>query len=203
MMETQKIIVYDGSFNGFLSVVYTCFENRWKAADIIKAANKNDDLFVTKEYVSSDPQLAQLVWNGLAQKNHSAIKRIYFAFLSEHQNIEMVLFNYILYVMDRPTALAGQEGQQNIDLLNSLVQKVENEKRRMEIFAQFQLAQEFSDGVHLRPKFNVLPLLSKHLKQTLRGKEWQIYDDKRKYGISFAYGKLELLTNLAQVAQAV
>ena len=199
-MESAKILIYDGSFNGFLTTVYKAFEQSWKVADIKKMGDWNDDLFVNTESIKTDTHLAKQVWNGIAKKNNVAIKRIYFSFLSEQQDIELLLFKYILFIMERLAPDAWNELPETIDMLNSLVGKVEKEKRRMEVFAQFQLAKENSDYVHLKPKYNILPLLSKHLRQTEKGKHWQVFDDKRKYGIGYSFGRLEIVSNISSVA---
>ena len=59
-----------------------------------------------------------------------------------------------------------------IEKLNVQTNKVEKEKRRMEVFADFQLTEESTGTARLKPRYNVLPLLSKHLKQTQKTKQW-------------------------------
>ncbi|MGB5554209.1 MAG: DUF4130 domain-containing protein [Flavobacteriaceae bacterium] len=202
-MELGKTLQYDGSFNGFLTAVYLAVDKHWNVVAINKNANDSTELFIHTEYVRTDPSLAKRVWNSIGQKNSLAIKRIYFSFLSEYPNIEVSLYRYILWLVDRNTKEYLVEIPQATELLNTLAAKVEKEKRRMEIFAQFQLAKEHSNSVNLKPKYNVLPLLSKHLREAEKGKHWQIYDERRNYGIAYADGSLQLISSDTSTRLAV
>ncbi len=199
-MGSGKTIIYDGTFNGFLSLVYVAFEKKWSVLDIKKRGMQTTELFANTASVKTDIQLAKKVWNGINQKNHTAIKRIYYAFLSEQSHIEVLLYQYILYLM----GALKPEGDINttIEALNIQSNKVAKEKSRMEAFVQFQLSQE-TGAAHIKPRYNVLPLLSKHLRQTTKGKNWQVFDDKRKYGVSYTTLGLELISNKTEVRAAV
>ena len=200
-MGSGKMIIYDGTFNGFLTLVYVVFENKWTVIDIKKqGAQQTTELFANITHVKTKTHLAQKVWNGINQKNHTAVKRIYYAFLSEQTQIEMLLYQYILYIMG--TSSLEMDINTAIEALNIQSNKVAKEKSRMEAFVQFQLSQK-TGAAHIKPKYNVLPLLSKHLRQAYKGKDWQVFDDKRKYGVSYSALGLELVSNKAEVRAAV
>lgn len=199
-MGSGKTIIYDGTFNGFLTLVYVAFEKKWAVLDIKKQGRQVTELFAHTATVKTDIQLAKRVWNGINQKNHTAIKRIYYAFLSEQSQIEILLYQYILHVMG--TDDSEMDINAAIEALNIQSNKVAKEKSRMEAFVQFQLSQK-TGAAHIKPKYNVLPLLSKHLRQTHKGKDWQVFDDKRKYGVSYSALGLELVSNKAEVRAAV
>jgi len=154
-MKNSKVIIYDGSFNGFLTVLYNAFDKGWNVAEIAKQDAHKDELFTNNEYIKTDISLAKKVWFGLERKSKAATKI------------------------------------------------VEKEKRRMEVFASFQLSESDTSKALLKPKYNVLPLLSRHLRQALRAKEWEVFDTKRNYGISYESGKLEISSGNANVRQAV
>ena len=105
--------------------------------------------------------------------------------------------------------LRRQEAEENsniteiVDSLNQIVTKVEKEKQRMEVFASFQLSESNTSRALLKPRYNVLPLLSRHLRLSQRNKEWEVFDTKRNYGIGYSSGKLEISSGTANVRQAV
>ncbi|TMU56652.1 TIGR03915 family putative DNA repair protein [Flagellimonas algicola] len=199
-MGSSKTIIYDSTFNGFLTLIFKAFEHKWPIINIQKQGAGASELFANTTYVKTDVALAKKVWSGVNQKNHTAVKRIYYAFLSEQSHIEILLYHYIQSIM----GIVSPEVDINdiINTLNIQSNKVAREKGRMEAFVQFQLSQE-TGAAHIKPKYNVLPLLSKHLRQTYKGRDWQVFDDKRKYGIRFSTLGLELISNTTEVRAAV
>ena len=88
-MSGSKILIYDGSFNGFLSAVYAAFEKRIQVSDIRKISHSQDGLFTETLNIRTNLDKAQKVWNGIGTKNKSAVKKCYFAFLSEYEGVEI------------------------------------------------------------------------------------------------------------------
>src|SRR5690606_1160023 len=101
-MENTKIIIYDGSFNGFLTVIFKAFEERLAIADIRRNTDIQKVFFTDTETVFTQMDKARRVWNGIQSKNHTAIKTIYFAFLSEIKGVELLLYKYICALYGRP-----------------------------------------------------------------------------------------------------
>nr|WP_299385379.1 TIGR03915 family putative DNA repair protein [Allomuricauda sp.] len=200
-MGSSTTIIYDGTFNGFLTLIYKAFEKKWALQHIQKKGFVLNELFTHDHIIETDIELAKKVWSGIGQRNHAATKRIYYAFLSEHGQVELHLYHYIRFVMDMP--LPDVDFKQTQETLDVLVNKVEKEKRRMEAFAQFQLTKDHGEVAHISPKYNVLPLLTKHLRQSNKGREWQVFDDKRKFGVRYSAMGLELISQASQVLTAV
>ncbi|SHG27806.1 TIGR03915 family putative DNA repair protein [Flagellimonas flava] len=200
-MNSTKTLLYDGTFNGFLTLIYMIFDKKWSVIDIQKKDFQVQGLFTDVITVETNTILAKKVWYGINKKNHMAMKRIYYAFLSEDKHIEMNLYHYICHIMG--TSQEVMDTEQLINQLELLSAKVGKEKRRVEAFAQFQLAQQQGEVAHIKPKYNVLPLLSKHLRQMNKGIEWQVFDDRRKYGVRYSSLGLELFTSKPMVLEAV
>ncbi|MEA1785279.1 TIGR03915 family putative DNA repair protein [Arenibacter sp. GZD96] len=202
-MDTSTTLVYDGSFNGFLSCIYTAFERKNKLTSITKSDRGTQDLFGKEHYVATDIVLAKLVWNGISQKKPAAIKTIYFAFLSESEGVEMLIYAYIRHIMNvaRPDEFVVLH---QIELtLSQLEEKVAKEKRRMEAFVSFQLREDQVYVAEVKPKYNVVPLLSKHIKTLFKAKDWRIYDAKRNIGIACTQGQLEFTSGHEKMSEAV
>ncbi len=200
-MKSSKIISYDGSFNGFLTVLYTVFDKRWNVSEIVKQGVKQDELFSNNEHIQTDTELAKKVWFGLERKSKAATKIIYFSFLSEQKEIAYDLFQYVRHILNKADESTSIEPL--LEKLNDVVAKVEKEKRRMEVFANFQLSESQTSKALLKPKYDILPLISRHLRLAQRDKNWEVYDTKRNYGISYTSGKLEISSENFNVRQAV
>jgi probable DNA metabolism protein len=193
-MDNGKIIIYDGSFNGFLTAVYKAFDEKTQVADIQKNGKAQRGLFTVTETVFTQMDKAKKVWNGIQKKNNAAIENIYFAFLSESLGIELLLYRYIkkLFSPNDPFHLNfTNETEVRLGLLAKSVRK---EKRRMETSVGFQLTQDDIHFANITPEYDVLPLISKYFRDRYSNQQWLIYDSKRNYGLYYDQQSTEIVS---------
>lgn len=193
-MNEAKILVYDGSFNGYLTAIFQAFEQKLLLADIQKEEQAQRGLFSDAEMVYTEIDKAKRVWNGIQKKNHTAMKNVYFAFLSEKKGIELLLYRYIQKLFSKTELLHLNFSDDHVLKVAQLAKSVGREKHRMEAFVRFQLTK---DGIYfstIEPDFDVLPLISKHFKSRYADQQWLIYDVKRKYGIYYDLNSVELIS---------
>ncbi len=193
-MDNGKIIIYDGSFNGFLTVVYKAFNEKTQIADIQKNGKAQRGLFSVTETVFTQMDKAKKVWNGIQKKSSSAIENIYFAFLSESVGIELLLYRYIkkLFSPNDPFNLNfTNEAEVRLGLLAKSVRK---EKHRIETSISFQLTQDDIHFVNITPEYDVLPLISKYFRDRYSSRQWLIYDSKRNYGLYYNQQSTEIIS---------
>ncbi|MFW2375515.1 MAG: TIGR03915 family putative DNA repair protein [Cellulophaga baltica] len=193
-MNEAKILVYDGSFNGYLTAVFQAFEQKLTIADIQKEENAQSGLFSDAELVYTDVFKSKRVWNGIQKKNNTAIKNIYFAFLSETKGIELLLYRYIQKLFSETELLHLNFSDDIVLKISQLAKSVGREKHRMEAFVRFQLTKDAIYFSNIEPDFDVLPLISKHFKSRYADQQWIIYDVKRKYGIYYNLDTVEFIT---------
>jgi len=193
-MENAKTLIYDGSFNGFLTAIFIAFEEKIQVADIQKNALGQNGLFSETETIFTDIGKARRVWSGIDRKSHSAIKNVYFAYLSETEGIELLLYRYVrrLFAANEAVQIDYSDGM--VLKISQLAKSVGREKHRMEAFVRFQLTQDDIYFANIEPDFDVLPLISKHFRSRYADQCWLIYDVKRKYGIYYNLEKVELVT---------
>ena len=193
-MNASKTLIYDGSFNGFLTAVFTGFEQKLTHADIQKNNQLQSGLFAENETIFTNVEKAQRVWNGVQKKSNSAIKNIYFSFLSEHNNIEALLYHYIQKLMGSKYYGSTDFSDDGVLKINQLAHKVGREKHRMEAFVRFQLTKDNVYFANIEPDFDVIPLISKHFRNRYADQQWIIYDVKRKYGIFYDLHTVEIIS---------
>src|SRR6187455_1967092 len=93
-------VLYDGSFEGFLTAVFEIYEYKIVSPVIYKRGFANGSLFGAAHVVQTDKEKCKRVYGRLSDKlSKNGLDRVYPAFLSELKDIENALFNYILYVM--------------------------------------------------------------------------------------------------------
>ena len=189
----SRTFIYDGSFNGFLTAVLIGFEQRITHADIQKRSASQNELFTENESIFTNITQAKRVWNGITNRSNSAIKNIYFAFLSEQQGIEPLLYCYIRKLMGCKADRSTDFSDDCILKINQLAHKVGREKHRMEAFVRFQLTKDEVYFAQIAPDYDVLPLLSKHFRSRYADQQWIIYDSKRNYGLYYNLQGVELI----------
>ena len=192
-MQDAKTFIYDGSFNGFLTTIFVAFEEKAQVADIQKNRVNQNGLFSESETVFTHIEKAKRVWNGIQKKNYTAVKQIYFAYLSETQGIEILLYRYIRKLFATQDAIQSDYSDSLVLKISQLAKSVAREKHRMEAFVRFQLTQDNIYFANIEPDFDVLPLISKHFRSRYADQQWLIYDVKRQYGIFYNLERVEIV----------
>ena len=193
-MSNSKILIYDGTFNGFLTCVYKAFDENIKVADIQKNETTQNGLFSEVATVFTKMDCAKRVWEGIQRKNHIAIRNIYFAFLSETKHIEMLLFRYIKKLFSPTDALSLNFTDEAASKISTLAKTVGKEKRLMETSLPFQTTKDQIQFASIAPDSDILPLISRHYRFLYADRPWIIYDRKRNYGLYYNSKSVALIS---------
>ncbi len=193
-MSSAKILIYDGSFNGFLTTIYRAFDENIEIADIQKNTFSQNGLFSDTETVFTQMANAKSVWNGIQTKSHIAIRNIYFAFLSEKKGVEIVLYNYIKKLFSPADMLALNFSDDLESRINQLAKTVGKEKQHMETSIKFNTTADGVSFAFITPDNDVLPLISRHYRFQFSNKPWLIYDSKRNYALYYDLKTVELIS---------
>ncbi len=181
-MIASSQLIYDGSFEGFLTAVFVSYEERLNVVNIFPHHLFEQDFFSDSQEVITDDKKADRVWKSLTPfpifRQH-----VYCSFLSGIENHEMTLLKAIQYVLK--TGNSKDYGQTDVLKTAQVARMVGREKHRMEAFVRFQLTQDDIYFSKIEPDFNVLPLISNHFKNRYADQQWIIYDLKRNYGFYY------------------
>ncbi|MEH6681169.1 MAG: TIGR03915 family putative DNA repair protein [Sediminicola sp.] len=192
-MDNARTLIYDGSFNGFLTAVFEAFEGKLTVANIQKNSAYQRGLFSEPETIFTQMDKAQRVWNGIQKKSHEAIKNIYFAYQAESSGIEMLLYRYIRKLFTGHADVHLNQADDIVLKVGQWAKMVGREKHRMEAFVRFQMTQDGIYFASIEPDFNVLPLISKHFRHRYPAQQWIIYDTKRNYGLFHDMETVEMI----------
>jgi probable DNA metabolism protein len=179
-------VVYDGTFQGWLTAVFEVYEYKFNEVVISTGHHQNAAMFAKFHTSNTDDAKAARVWKGLSQKiSAAALRRIYKAFLSEQKGIENMLLQYVRYVFSSAGTIEHNYAHPAVLAVSQTAKKVDREKHRMEAFIRFQLTKDKLYYAICQPDFNVLPLIQKHFKDRYADQKWLIYDSTRNYGIYY------------------
>jgi len=193
-MEKEKILLYDGSFNGFLTSIFVAFEQKINVVDIQRKSQVQKGLFIETQIILTQVHKAKRVWNGISQRSNNAMKNIYFAFLSETAGIEQLLYSYIQKIVAKGSPNHVDLSDDMVFRINHMANMVSRKKNQMEAFMKFNVS---TDGVHfiiVEPEFDIVPLVSKHFRSNFSDRQWIIYDIKRNYGLYFNLHTIQLMS---------
>jgi len=193
-MDKEKVLLYDGCFSGFLTSVFIAFEKKIKVVDIQRKNQVQKGLFTETQIILTQLYKAKRVWNGISQRSNIAMKNIYFAFLSETDGIEQLLYAYIQKIVTDKSFNPTLMTDDIVFKINNLAKAVGKKKNQMEAFMKFKVSK---DGVHFiiaEPEYDLLPLVSKHFRSHFSDRQWVIYDIKRNYGLFFDLHTIQLIS---------
>jgi len=188
-------VLYDGSFEGFLTLIYEVYYEALKPTCIVKTEPKTF-LFESLHVVFTDTQKAQKVLLGLQKKfTQEQYKRIFHTFLCDSVPFEMELLAFIILGFKEPKALDNITIPTVFNIL-MMERELFRLSHKMYGFTRFQ---ELEDGVlyaKIETKFNVLPFLGEHFEKRLGNNSFIIHDIKR----SLACIKDETALHIKEVA---
>lgn len=187
---TPSIVLYEPSFEGWLSAVFYVYEHRLQHEPTLQLFAQDDyapSLISQAVSVHKDEDKAERVLIKLNKLlGRSGMRNVLWGFLSEKNNIGTTLFHVIKYAIDYPTRQIMQDvGNLEVLELVQTVKSVGREKHRMEAFVRFEHTTDDIYFARVAPDFNVLPLIGEHFRQRYQDQHWAIYDLTRGYGIYY------------------
>jgi probable DNA metabolism protein len=188
----MTMVVYDGSFTGFLTAVFEVYEYKLNQPSISRCEAPSGSLFGIIHTVVTNEAKSRRVYKKLQDRfTPNALKQLYVAYLSELKDVENVLLRYIEYALKTSGAVENNYAHPDVLFLQQVSRKVHREKHRMEAFVRFQLTKDELYYSIIQPDYNVLPLISRHFKERYADQRWLIYDGLRKYGLYYDGNKVE------------
>jgi probable DNA metabolism protein len=182
----MMLVVYDGSFEGFLSAVFDIYEYKFSDVTFTTEDNYQKNIFDSVHETNTTAEKTKRVYKGLEQRlSKNALSQLYKTFLSEIKNIENVLLQYIRYAFTSRTVMEYDYSNAAVLTVQQTSRIVHREKHRMEAFVRFQLTADELYYAVIEPDFNVLPLIKKHFHNRYADQCWMIYDTRRKYGLYY------------------
>lgn len=187
-------LIYDGTFEGFLTLVFEVYEHKLGLVKIFREGLVQPNFFDDKRSILSDQTKANRVLKGLQQRlSAGGVQRLYAAYLSDIEGEENNLLGFIRYAFSSKEQVEEDFGNKYVIRLSDTIKKVRREKHRMEAFVRFQ---KMADGIFyasVEPDYNVLPLILPHFKRRYADQRWIIYDIKRAYGIYYNLEEAEFI----------
>ena len=191
-METGISLYYDGSFEGFLTAVSFGLENGWNVAEWSRTPVRQSGLFTDYRTIRTDRLRAEKTWDCLDGLRPGMQRMVYFGFLSDKPGRESVIYD-LLYPQGNPVGDNGADSVGALRKLQNWAHGVAMEKARLEARIGRLAETGDSGSLALAPEHDVLPLLSRHMRNRCGLAAWLLYDRKRNYGIAGRGERMQVL----------
>jgi len=189
------ILVYDGTFEGYLTVVFECYSRKLEPMNIASEKNLQETMFVEKEFIHTNVAHSDRVWKGLQQKLSAELNQLpYSAWLSNETGIEMALLHFIRMAFASPVPIESNFGDMDVLMVRKAARRVMKEAMRMLQFIRFQQTLDDIYFSAISPDYDVMPMTLKHLKERFADQLWVVYDLKRDYGFFYNRETIEEIT---------
>lgn len=181
--------LYDGSFAGFLSCVFTSYMFKETPRAILETTSCTSTIFETKT-IQTNISNAQRVQNSIIPKmGEHAAELLRRSFLSglEQKELHMLTFMQLGYKMG--PCVTNMLAHPAVDILVKAVKGLDCEAHKYKGFVRFSIHEGLMLST-ISPKNNVLPYLAQHFKERFPRENFMIYDKVRKIAVMYHKGSL-------------
>ena len=189
------VLLYDGSFEGFLSLVYEVYYEKLSVDAIVKEMPKTL-LFERFHEIFTDEANARKVLKAITKHFTTEQQRtICNIFLCDSREHEMALLEYIRIGFKNPKELRNITNV-NLFYIQNLEKELLSLVHKMYGFTRFE---ELDDGTlyaKIETKFNIVPFLGDHFSKRLGNIPFIIHDVKR----SLAFIKNDDIREIRSIA---
>jgi probable DNA metabolism protein len=187
--DRARHYVYDGSWAGLLTVVFTVFNEKCPVLSVVRARAEVADLFAAVREVATDDAFAQRVLKkARTVLGAKRMRELWHCHLAERAEVDRLCVDLLILAF---TGGAVHDPRDPTVLgLHQWSKHVSHEKHQMEAFVRFQ---ENTDGLWtatIAPAYDVLPLIAPHFRARYADMDWLIADLRRGYGLHHRGGKV-------------
>ncbi len=188
----MNIFIYDGTFEGLLSVVFDAYTLRSFPDRLYTAGAVLPLTAVNSHVVLTEAEKVGRVFAGLRKRlSEDGLINFMRVWLSEEEGSDELLFRFMCKVFDAKRSIERDMGDPDVLALVKISVGVRREMEKLMGFVRFQKTRQGVYFAAVEPRYNTVPLLLKHFADRFADQEWIIYDMRRHYGIMHKAGSLE------------
>ena len=173
------ILVYDGTFEGFLSLVYEVYYKKLKPIKIYKTL-PNEIIFEEIKIIENSQVNSIKVLDAIKAKFPKEIlEKILNIFMCDSTEFEMALLEYIIIGFKEIKQLFNIN-LESIFYLNNLEKELFKNVHRMSGFIRFEELEDKTLYAKIESKFNIVYFLGRHFLKRFNNQNFIIHDINRK-----------------------
>jgi len=172
-------VTFDGSYEGFLCVVYAHYYEGVEPLSIQSEENYQTTLDAVEFFVATDYQKAKRVQKAICDKiSIDADKNLVYAYMAESNGF-MDMFRYVLLGFKVGREVDSHLQKDYVLGVHKRARYVGHEAHLLSGFCRFAETKQGVFYCDISPVNNVLPILAEHFQDRLMNQAWIIHDKKR------------------------
>ncbi len=174
------IYLYDGTFEGLLTIVFDCYISKQIPLDIINKNNYIPNILDRFEIINTNYNKSERIFNGISKNiSYNVLYNSYYAFLSEDNKKEVNILKYLLYGFLIGPKIDSMLSIDFVFKVYSLRKKMLSESHKLKGLLRFTKINDnlFYSSIH--PTNNVLENLGHHFMKRLSTQNFIIHDKIR------------------------
>ena len=180
MFDKELAVVFDGTIEGFLCIVFAHFYDKLIPAFIQVEGQYQNALFAEEFYVPTDYDKAEKVRHGIRKKiSPQAENYLSYAFLSENEDCYMDLFRYLLLGFKIGRSVDSYLQLDYVLAVHKMARYVGREAHLLNGFSRFAETKQGVFYCEISPVNNVLHILAEHFSDRMMNQAWISHDKKR------------------------
>ena len=189
------ILLYDSTFEGFLSLIYEVYYKKLKPTNIYKTL-PNEIIFDEVKTIETNEENYKKVLEAIKTKfTKNILEKILNIFMCDSKDFEMALLEYIIIGFKDAKQL-NNINNSCVFYLNSLEKELFKNVHRMSGFIRFEELEDKTLYAKIESKFNVVYFLGRHFLKRFNNQNFIIHDLNRK----LAFVKIENDYSIKEVA---
>ena len=172
----NKIYLYNTTFINLLSLIAYLIKNNVRPSNI-KNSNYNPGLL--DELITLNIPDNLNLFQSLKIKNPDILKVMYYVFLSDQANKELIIFYFYLNFLKYSNKVLNMRNLNCVAKTLKIAKYVSSEAHKLKGFLRFEELDNKVLYAKIEPTNNVISLLTEHFKKRLAGEYWLIHDTKR------------------------
>lgn len=176
----NKTYLYDGSFDGFLTIIFDCYSSKTLPQKIYQENNYSTNFLDKTLYIETDFEKSKRVFSGI-EKNigFDALCNTYYGFLSNEKEKEIYLLKYICDGFDIGPKINNQITISYVFKVINMKKRALSECHKLKGLLRFQ---EVSNNLYyasIHPDNNIIEPLGHHFIKRLPSQNFIIHDKIR------------------------
>ncbi len=188
VIDSYMNYVYDGTFYGLLTVIHEIYYLHAKPVSIsansdIKEVQSN--FLYEYKFINTNSEKAAKVKNAIQNKiGLQALEKIYLSYLSNLDNKELVIYNYIKLGFKLGTSTDKHLYTVEVSSINKIVNKVNKEVMNMAGFIRFTYKNNFYYAAY-EPDHNITEILAVDFVDRFTDQYFIIHDVRRNIAVLY------------------
>jgi len=158
--ESGIFYIYDGSFDGLLTVIHTAVYSRVVPVGI--GTDRNLQIAFNTRYreVKTNPSLARKVYDAAYKKIGAfGMRRLYYVFLSDDKNKDLIIYKYMMLGFKNGEITNSALSDDTVAAAFQIAANVSRETEKFREFTRFSVMNWGVQYAKIAPNNNILPIL--------------------------------------------